>query len=299
MAGRSPGSQSVSQTVLFLAAFPLPGRAFVGNRARQCAPRIDPRSQPLTRNPGKSNAAGNRAHPCLQGPRAIQDTAHRTATCHRRQESAGLLFFLLELEAISTFVGLSPTKRQETGQAPWLHQGNRRTGSATPPAKDGSIPCERTPSYVCQGDLFPFRKLQRKKMMQISQRGRMSSVKLCTHCAGTQQGIAAMMMVHEVMLSGYLLPSRCRDRRSWLRFVIERRHVVQSLHLIPIGCGHDENSVELTSPLTPPFLQVPRDHHSFVPKVTLCCSRRQEEAVEKHLWLGRVERRGLEPPLPK
>lgn len=143
MTVRSPGSQSVSQTVLFLAAFPLPGRAFVGNRARRCAPRIDPRSQPLTRNPGKSNAAGNRAHPCLQGPRAIQDTAHRTATCHRRQESAGLLFFLLELEAISTFVGLFPTKRQETGQAPWLHQGNRRTGSATPPAKDGSIPLRK------------------------------------------------------------------------------------------------------------------------------------------------------------
>lgn len=175
MTGRSPGSQSVSQTVLFLAAFPLPGRAFVGNRARRCAPRIDPRSQPLTRNPGKSNAAGNRAHPCLQGPRAIQDTAHRTATCHRRQESAGLLFFSWNWRPSQHLLVSSqrndkrPVKLhgsiKETGE-----QGQRHLRQRTAPYL-----CERTPSYVCQGDLFPFRKLQRKKMMQISQRGRMSS----------------------------------------------------------------------------------------------------------------------------
>lgn len=44
-----------------------------------------------------------------------------------------------------------------------------------------------------------------------------------------------MMMMHEPMLSDHLLTSQRRGRRSWLLFVIERRYVVQSSKLIPIG----------------------------------------------------------------
>ena len=67
-------------------------------------------------------------------------------------------------------------------------------------------------------DLFPFRKLQRKKKIAKFSTGegmRVSSalvVKLCI--VREPSSIAAMMMMHELILSDHLLASRCRDRRT-------------------------------------------------------------------------------------
>ena len=49
-----------------------------------------------------------------------------------------------------------------------------------------------------KGDLFPFRKLQRKKILpkkKVDEGGRMRVSPACQtlHCAGTQQAIASMM----------------------------------------------------------------------------------------------------------
>lgn len=74
MTGRSPGSQSVSQTVLFLAAFPLPGRAFVGNRARPAdrsqvaAPDKKSGEIERCREPSPSMPAGAQSYPRHRPP---------------------------------------------------------------------------------------------------------------------------------------------------------------------------------------------------------------------------------------
>lgn len=125
-------------------------------------------------------------------------------------------------------------------------QGQRHLRQRTAPHL-----CERKAELCVPRGLVPLQEAAEKDNVakKSTRAGVVCHVKLC----GTQQGIAAMMMMHEPMLSDHLLPSRRRDRENWLLFVIERRYVVLSLHFIPIGSGHDENFMELTSPLTPAF----------------------------------------------
>lgn len=185
--GTSVHDRSVSREsdCAFFGGIPASRQGLAGNRARRCAPRIDPGLQPLTRNLGKSNAAGNRTHPCLQGPRAkTPPTALRLVTVDGHQLVC--CFFLLKLEAIPTFVGLFSTKLQETSQAPSGEPENRVSdtsgkGRLHTSAKGHRVMCAK-------GACSPSGSCRERKYLQENQRGRassaMSNSALCGNPAG-------------------------------------------------------------------------------------------------------------------
>lgn len=167
-----------------------------------------------------------------------------------------------------------------------LHQTSRRKVPATLPAKGSA---QRRPSYVCQGRLVPLQEAAEKENIakKKSRRGGEDAGVACLSNSALCGNPAGHCVHDELILSDHLLPerpSRCRDRRSWLRFVIERSCVVLSFEFHPNRprLHHGENFAELTSPVTPPhFSGTPRSPQLRSQGRPLIFSYRQEAVLKR------------------